>query len=179
MTRSFELDAVDRITAGAVGEPGERTFYVQATSGGLRVTLLAEKEQVSLLAQALDHIVSTLPEGAEGAAPSAADLELEEPLEPEWRVGEIAIEYDAEGDRVVVVLRESPEFNDDEEEIELEEEPAEARFACTRAQARALAGHALTTVAAGRPRCRICGLPAPLGEPHICPATNGHRSYRE
>src|SRR5438477_497658 len=33
--RSMELDPVDRITTDAVGEPGERVFYLQARQGAL------------------------------------------------------------------------------------------------------------------------------------------------
>ncbi|MFA5891985.1 MAG: DUF3090 family protein [Actinomycetota bacterium] len=179
MTRSFDFDAVDRITAGAVGEPGDRTFYVQARAGARLVTLLAEKEQVALLGRALEHLMSSLPEGPEGSEPSASDLDLDEPLEPEWRVGEISIQYEPDGDRVVVGLMEATEVDESESERPGIGEPAVARFIVTRAQARALAGHALAVVSAGRPLCQLCGLPAPQGQPHVCPATNGHRAYRE
>jgi glutamate synthase domain-containing protein 1 len=43
-------------------------------------------------------------------------------------------------------------------------------------QARAFVLHALAVVAEGRPLCQLCGLPIdPSG--HICPASNGHRSF--
>ncbi len=152
MSESFDIEGVDRITAGSVGEPGQRSFYVQAQAGVQTVTLLAEKEQVRLLAEAL--------------------LQLLEPLEPEWRVGEMAIEYEGDGGNVEIVIT----------EIESEEDAsdigARARFVVTRAQARAMAVQALEVVAAGRPRCQFCGYPLePDG--HICPAMNGHRSYQE
>jgi hypothetical protein len=54
-----------------------------------------------------------------------------------------------------------------------------ARFEATRAQARAMSEHALEVVAAGRPRCQLCGYPMGVGGVHVCPAMNGHRSYRE
>lgn len=171
MSESFDIDHVDRITAGAVGEPGERSFYVQVQSGLAVVTLLAEKEQVRLLAEALLQLLGTLPEVDEGPSPDAPVLELEEPLEPEWRVGEIAIEYEESTGSVEIVIS----------EMESEEEPdvsARARFVATRAQARAMAVHALEVVAAGRPRCQFCGYPLEP-ENHICPAMNGHRSYKE
>ena len=41
---SFELESPDHFTAGAVGEPGERVFYLQAReAGGGLVTLKSEK----------------------------------------------------------------------------------------------------------------------------------------
>ena len=171
MSESFDIDPVDRITAGAVGEPGQRSFYVQAKSGPASVTLLAEKEQVRLLAEALLQLLGTLPEVDEGPQPDGPALELAEPLEPEWRVGEIAIEYEEETASVEIVIM----------EMESEEDAgvsARARFVATRAQARAMAVHALDIVAAGRPRCQFCGYPLEP-ENHICPAMNGHRSYRD
>jgi uncharacterized repeat protein (TIGR03847 family) len=169
VSESFDIDPVDRITAGAVGEPGERSFYVQVRAGPASVTLLAEKEQVRLLAEALLQLLGTLPEVDEGPPPE--ELGLEEPLEPEWRVGEIAIEYEESSASVEIVIM----------EIESEEDAgvsARARFVATRAQARAMAVRALEIVAAGRPRCQFCGYPLEP-ENHICPAMNGHRSYRD
>ena len=171
MSESFDIDPVERITAGAVGEPGERSFYVQAQSGPASVTLLAEKEQIRLLAEALLQLLGTLPEVDEGPPPDGPQLQLGGPLEPEWRVGEIAIEYEESTARVEIVIM----------EMESEEDAgasARARFVATRAQARAMALHALEVVAAGRPRCQFCGYPLER-ENHICPAMNGHRSYRD
>ena len=42
--RPVELDHLDKVTAGAVGEPGDRTFYSQARSGPQLVTVTVEKE---------------------------------------------------------------------------------------------------------------------------------------
>jgi len=154
MSASFEMDPVDRITASAVGPPGERTFYVQARATSGTVTLVAEKEQVRLLAQALLQLLETLPEA-------------------DWRVGEMSIEYEDLSDRIAIVITEIED--EDEEALGL---PGRARLVATRAQARALAQHALEVVAAGRPRCQFCGYPLET-EGHICPAMNGHRSYRE
>ncbi len=39
----IELDPVTHITAGALGKPGHRTFFIQAERGLDRVTLLCEK----------------------------------------------------------------------------------------------------------------------------------------
>ncbi len=171
MSESYDIDGVDRITTGAVGDPGQRSFFVQAQTGPQTVTLLAEKEQVRLLAEALLQLLGTLPETDEGPSPNAEALALDEPLEPEWRVGEMAIEYEDDTGNVEIVIT----------EIESEEDTdigARARFVVTRAQARAMALHALEIVAAGRPRCQFCGYPLEV-EGHVCPAMNGHRSYEE
>ena len=172
-----ELDPVTRLTADAVGEPGQRTFYLQAASGADQVTLLVEKEQVRRLAENLETWLPELAAGrpedpAESAAAEAGELALAEPLEPDFRVGQLSLSYDAERDRVLVV---ATELQADEEQDPLDvPEPLEVRLYVTRAQLRVLARHGAQVVARGRPLCPLCGNPLdPSG--HICPAQNGHR----
>ena len=173
MTSSFELDPVSKITAGAVGEPGARVFYLQARAGEQLVTLLAEKEQIRALAVSIDQMLAAIPEppSDEGPPPPVEDeLALEEPLLPEWRIGPMALQYDEGRDVIVLIASELVE----EVEGEPEPESATARFVATRAQADALAEHAERVVDAGRPRCRFCGFPLDASG-HVCPAMNGHR----
>lgn len=172
MSASFDLEPVDRITAGAVGEPGDRVFYIQARQGDRLVTLLAEKQQIQLLAQTLERLLESLPDADdEGPAPTPEELALEEPLMPEWRAGSMALEYDEDNERIAIVIQEAvPE----EGEEEASTEGGVARFVATRAQVRALSAHALAVCAAGRPACRLCGFPIDP-EGHTCPALNGHR----
>jgi uncharacterized repeat protein (TIGR03847 family) len=173
---SRELDPVTRLTTDAVGEPGQRTFYLQAASGADQVTLLVEKEQVRRLAENLQtwlpELAASRPEDpVEAAAAEAGELALAEPLEPDFRVGQLSLSYDAERDRVLVVATELQA--DEEEALELPE-PLEVRLYVTRAQLRVLARHGAQVVARGRPLCPLCGNPLdPTG--HICPAMNGHR----
>ena len=175
---SRELDPVTRLTADAVGEPGQRTFYLQAADArGDQVTLLVEKEQVRRLAENLETWLPELAAGrpedpAEAAAAEAGELALAEPLEPDFRVGQLSLSYDEERDRVLVI---ATELQADEEEEPLElADPLEVRLLVTRAQLRVLARHGTQVVARGRPTCPLCGNPLdPTG--HICPAQNGHR----
>lgn len=174
MSNSFELDPVTRITAGAVGEPGERTFFLQARQGDRLVTLLCEKQQIDALAVTLERLLDAMPETEDEGPPVAdEDLDLEEPVIPEWRIGPMGIELEEERDMIVLVVQEAVE-----EDPEGGEPPegASGRFVATRAQMRALAEHAASVVAAGRPRCRLCGTPLEAAGTHICPALNGHRS---
>jgi uncharacterized repeat protein (TIGR03847 family) len=172
---SRDLDPVTRLTADAVGEPGRRTFYLQAASGADQVTLLVEKEQVRRLAESLQawlpELAAERPEDpAEAAAAEAGELSLAEPLEPDFRVGQLSLSYDAQRDRVVVV---ATELQADEDPAE-ESDPVEVRLFVTRPQLRVLARHGSQVVARGRPLCPLCGNPIdPTG--HVCPAQNGHR----
>lgn len=170
MSRSFDFDSCEQITAGAVGEPGSRTFYIQARTAYDVATLLVEKEQVRVLCEAMMRLLEQMPEGEEGPAPEEGQLALQEPVEPEWRAGQMSIEYEEAIDRVAITVEEV-------EDEDAPEPPATARFLATRAQARAMAEHALEVVESGRPRCQLCGY-AIDPEGHICPAMNGFRTPR-
>ena len=170
MSRSFDFAECEQITAGAVGEPGGRTFYLQARTTFDVATLLVEKEQVRVLCEAMMRMLEQLPELDEGVAPEEWQLALQEPVEPEWRAGQMSIEYEEAIDRVVITIEEV-------EDEDAPEPPATARFLATRAQARAMAEHALEVVESGRPRCQLCGYPMDP-EGHVCPAMNGFRSPR-
>jgi uncharacterized repeat protein (TIGR03847 family) len=174
---SRDLDPVTRLTADAVGMPGQRTFYLQAASGADQVTLLVEKEQVRRLAESLQAWLSELaadrPEDPEEArAAEAGGLDLAEPLEPDFRVGQLSLSYDQERDRVVVVASELPAAADDD--LADQPESLEVRLIVTRPQLRVLARHGSQVVARGRPPCPLCGGPLDASG-HICPAQNGHR----
>lgn len=102
---AMELGPVERITAGAVGEPGHRTFFLQARVRGRLLTFLVEKEQVELLAASILDILARV--GREtGSGPGEEELELEAPLEPEWRVGRLAIGYAEDRDLMMLELEE-------------------------------------------------------------------------
>lgn len=161
MSSSFDFDAVERITVGTVGPPGERAFFIQARQGIDLVTLKLEKSQVAALVTYLGELLQDLPRP--GHLPD--DLELEEPVVAEWVIGTLGITYDDDIDRFLLVAE---EIADDDEE------PGAARFIVTREQVAALAIRGTQLVEAGRPPCPLCGYPLdPKG--HACPRTNGHR----
>lgn len=163
----------ETFTADYTGEPGERTFFIQAKAAVAR-TFLAEKQQVELLAERLREMLLLLDDSdavstaTPGRNPS---FSLEAPIEPEWRIGTIAIGYVEEDDRVVVSFAPAEEGDppEDPEDVEFD-----SRFYLSKDQVRAFVLHALAVVAEGRPLCQLCGLPMdPSG--HNCPASNGHR----
>jgi uncharacterized repeat protein (TIGR03847 family) len=163
---SYELNDVDRITVGTVGEPGQRVFMLQARQGGELVTLKVEKGQVRALAEYLGELLEGLPRS--GHLPT--ELELEEPADPEWVVGSLGITYVEELDRLLLLAEEAVATGD-----EAGDDPGdEARFFLTREQAGALAIRGTQLVESGRPPCPLCHYPLdPAG--HVCPKTNGHR----
>jgi uncharacterized repeat protein (TIGR03847 family) len=175
----MELDPVERVTAAAVGEPGNRSFYLQARKDDLVVSLLLEKQQVALLATHIDDLLARVGVPEEGAGPDPDALDLEEPVSPEFRIGRIGLGYDDDRD---LVLLQCDEF-EPEDETEEGEEAAEivgredlgrVRMWATREQMHALARRGEREVAGGRPVCSMCGQPIdPAG--HFCPRSNGHR----
>lgn len=169
----LELDPVDRITVGAVGEPGQRVFYLQARREDQLVTLIVEKQQVQLLAATVVDILSRL--GKEVEETPEIDMELEEPILPEWRAGRLAIGYEEDRDLVLLEVEEGGPAGEEEEEEEEEasEEAQQIRLWATREQMLALARHGAAVAAAGRPQCQYCGNPVDP-EGHTCPAMNGH-----
>ncbi|HZU81067.1 MAG TPA: DUF3090 family protein [Acidimicrobiales bacterium] len=161
MSPALDLGDLDRFVVGTEGPVGKRVFLLQCRAGDTVLTLKAEKQQVSVLAEYLGRVLADLPRP--GHLPE--DLDLEEPTEPHWVIGTLGVTYDDSVDRVVLVA----------EELVAEDEDGDvARFSVTREQAAAFAIRATTLVEAGRPPCPLCGLPLdPSG--HQCPRTNGHR----
>jgi uncharacterized repeat protein (TIGR03847 family) len=174
----MDLGSVDRITADAIGEPGMRTFYVQARAGAELVTVIVEKQQVQLLATSILELLADLPQET-GPGPADDELELEVPFEPLWRAGRLSIGYDEEADRFILELMEFvPELEDDDDPRSASvSEPRTVRLHATREQMLALSRHGAEVAERGRPTCQLCGNPIDP-EGHACPATNGHRTPR-
>ncbi|MGH3369750.1 MAG: DUF3090 family protein, partial [Nocardioidaceae bacterium] len=47
----YSYDPPERFVAGTVGEPGQRTFFLQASGKGRVTSVALEKQQVALLAE--------------------------------------------------------------------------------------------------------------------------------
>lgn len=168
----MDLEDVDRITAGAVGEPGARTFFIQARQGDALVTVLVEKEQVQLLAASVLEVLSRLDVETGTDGPSEDEMALEEPCEPIWRAGRISIGYEVGRDRLLLEMEQLlPETEEEDEEAE---EADRVRVWATREQMLSLSRHGALVCQKGRPACELCGNPKDP-EGHACPATNGHR----
>lgn len=161
MSEGYDLSGPDHFTVGTHGPVGQRVFLLQCRQGSVLLTLKIEKQQVAVLADYLAQIVRD--QERPGHLPDPPPLE--EPAEPAWAVGTIAVSFDEAEDRVIIVV---------EELVAEDEAGAIARLSVTREQAAAFAIRATSLVESGRPPCPLCGSPLdPSG--HECPRTNGHR----
>jgi uncharacterized repeat protein (TIGR03847 family) len=179
----FSYDNPGRFVAGTVGQPGDRTFYLQASEGGRTTSVSLEKVQVQVLAERLEELLETARRTAGAEVPVTVSRELEDtgpldaPVEEEFRVGAMGLAWDAEAARVVIEALAQPE---DEAQAEVEplsdadEGPDALRVILTAEMAQAFVRRAQRVVAAGRPPCPLCSLPLDP-EGHICPRQNGHR----
>jgi uncharacterized repeat protein (TIGR03847 family) len=169
----MELGPVDRITTDAVGEPGMRTFYLQARDGDELVTIVVEKQQVQLLAASVLELLADV-DVETGLGPPAEAMGLEEPFDPRWRAGRLSIGYDRGRDLFLLEIEEfQPDLEEDDPAALLREEPDEVRLWATREQMLALSRYGTEVAERGRPSCQFCGNPFdPRG--HACPAMNGH-----
>jgi uncharacterized repeat protein (TIGR03847 family) len=178
VSTSFDFEEPEHFTAGTVGGPGRRVFYLQAAQQGSVATLRLEKQQVAALAEYLAGILADLPD-AEAEVAGAA---LIEPAIEEWVVGALAVAYEEATDRILLVAEELLVVPDDLDEEQTPEElaaamaeagldSASARFRLTRSQVAAFIARAADLVVSGRPICPLCGRPIdPDG--HACPRLN-------
>lgn len=171
---------VTRITVGAVGAPGRRTFALQAFFGAEPFSWLIEKDQAMALSKAipelLDDVLAEFPELGHPLVAAAPNLTLAEPLQPLFRVGSIGVGYDRLHDLVIFTLVDADMMNAGEEDAELvddeeESDPPEHQIYVTRGQAKLLGEQAARAVVAGRLLCPRCN--APMDDfGHFCPPAN-------
>jgi len=175
----FERPA--RFVAGTVGQPGDRTFYLQASDGsGRTVSVALEKTQVQVLADRMNELLDEVAGRANTVIPPDADVDdlepLTAPVDEEFRVAAMGLAWDGSEEAVVVEAVAATDEPIDEEAIlsDSDEGPDALRVTITPMAARAFIARARRVVAAGRPPCPLCSLPLdPAG--HVCPRQNGYR----
>jgi uncharacterized repeat protein (TIGR03847 family) len=176
--RRYLFDLPDRFVAGTVGEPGSRTFFLQARDGDRIVSVALEKVQVAVLADRLNDLLDELDRRGGGPgepdSPAADGGPLDEPLREAFRAGTLTLGWD--GDDGVVLVEALAVRDEEDEEGEPppddEDGPDVLRVRLSPAAARTFVERAVRVVASGRPPCPLCGQPLdPIG--HICPRRNG------
>jgi uncharacterized repeat protein (TIGR03847 family) len=182
--RLFVFDLPDRFATGAIGEPGSRSFFLQARDGMRVVSVALEKAQVAVLAERLGKLLVELDRRGIVEDPPTPilpdDRPLDEPLNEAFRATTLTLGWDGDAERILIEAR-APSEDDEEAEaetlIEMDDEdedgPDLLRVRLTADAARTFVERAFRVIRAGRPPCPLCGNPLdPTG--HICPRKNGH-----
>ena len=195
----FEYDPPERFVAGTVGEPGQRTFFLQASGNGRTTSVSLEKQQVLVLAERVEALLDEVVRRSAGEAavpavsPSAAEdnAPLESPVEEEFRVGTMALAWDPDDEVVVIEAQAVTDGGDgddddggdegaggDEQSLLIDEDdengPPLLRVRVSGTLARGFVVRAQAVVSAGRPPCPFCGGPLDVAG-HVCPRANGYR----
>ncbi len=173
MSELYEYRDTSHFTAGAIGEPGDRTFFLQAGDSFGYHSVKLEKQQVGALADFLRTVLEDLP-APNNTIPSV--VPLIEPAQPTFVVGQIAVGVDEAEGMVVLVVEELVEQPTLEEELAAVVEDEELKGSTLRVhltvdQASAFIHTSEMLMEGGRPPCRLCGQPLdPTG--HACPRLN-------
>jgi uncharacterized repeat protein (TIGR03847 family) len=182
-----EFDPPERFVAGTVGPPGQRTFFLQARAGVRVVSVALEKQQVAALAERIDELLDEVMTSGtnEQVVPAVAPVALEDsspleqPIEEEFRAGTMTLSWDAQDERIVIVVypfTEAAVVSPDQVDQDFEEPEPEELFLVriSAAMARAFVQRTAQVLDAGRPSCPFCGNPIdPDG--HLCVRANGFR----
>jgi uncharacterized repeat protein (TIGR03847 family) len=168
----YELDPVDRIAVAAVGQPGQRRFFLLASGSGHTLTLACEKSQIQALLLRLHQMMET--QGIEKPEePGEAGQIL--PGEPEWQIGEMGLGYHEARRMFVLVASQGAAAEAGEKSASPASDDAPSvRFWLSHEQVVRFSQQAEAVLAAGRPLCPRCGLPMDPGG-HPCPVMNGAR----
>ena len=173
----YPLGAVADIEVLTFGEPGLRTFRLDARSGAASCSIWMEKEQLFQLGVYLRDMVGHL---SQEQRDKESDLREEAwsggELTVDFKAGQMLLSYDQDSNAFYLQAHERESEERAEEESRPSDEVAETEsvgFWITTIQAGALGEEALKICAAGRPTCFLCGQPInPDG--HVCPRANGH-----
>lgn len=177
MVLEHRYDPPQRFVAGTVGEPGQRTFFVQASDSGRITSVALEKQQVQLLGERVNALLDEMmrERGGDPDIPALITDDnvdaapLETPIEEDFRAGTMTLAWDDDTKRVIIEVfaldEDAEEDTPSSEALVVVLTPADARAFCVRAA---------QVVAAGRPSCEFCGESMdPDG--HLCPRMNGFR----
>ena len=167
-----DLGLVDSLTPESIGEPGQRTFKITATSSRGEAIVWMEKEQLFQIGVSVKQLTATRKEPSQPAEFVPDSPAGPFPIAAEFKTGELALKHDGASD---VFTLEAKSGESDEENPSTE--PDSVQFSFTRRLGEQMADKALEIVAAGRRPCPLCGGPInPDG--HFCVKVNGHRQGR-
>ena len=173
----YRHEPATRFIVSAIGEPGQRQFFIQVKSADGLNSVTLEKNQVIALTERFEDLIRELRRGklaSTGDILAAAEIDnesMELPIDEDFQVGIISITWE----NGLVVVNIQAVSQDDELILDGIDYGPDLLIASLRiSQVKGFCERATALVNAGRPACPFCGLPIdPLG--HLCPRANGYR----
>ena len=179
--RVIEFQEPARFTVGTVGQPGERTFFIQAEDGVRLISVSLEKSQVQALAERLAFMLKEIKQVVPTFAlkPLPRDEKpLSTPIEEEFRVGLIGLAYDQSTELIQIDFQAiNDEASEESEFVEIDDLSNDRdilRVSISPHEASRFSKRAVTVIGAGRLPCPFCGGPID-SRGHLCPRANGYR----
>lgn len=169
--------SVERFIVSAIGEPGEREFFIQARSSEGINTVKIEKEQVRALVIRFDEILTDLRR-SKTLTITRLEIEkdldmdpLELPIEADFQVGIVGIKVND----LLLELTFQAISNQDVLLIDdLDSGPDLLILTLDALTVARFSLRAKSIIEAGRSVCPFCGLPV-NSSGHLCPRANGYR----
>jgi uncharacterized repeat protein (TIGR03847 family) len=173
----YRHDDVSRFIVSAIGQPGEREFFLQVKSIEGINTIAVEKEQVRVLALQMENLITELRRSSlidKNSASVAARIDndpLELPIEADFQLGVASIAWKNQAIEITLQAISSDDLIllddlDDGPDLVIAKLSIEiAKGFCQRAD---------DLVKKGRSACPFCGLPINISG-HLCPRANGYR----
>lgn len=173
----YRHNSPERFIVSAIGEPGQREFFIQVVSSEGVNTIAVEKEQVRALSNQLTVLISEIRRSgliskAESSVPAKEDNQpLQIPIEADFQLGvaniawvnnQIEITFQAISTLDEILLDDldsGPDLVIISTSIEL------VKGFCARAE---------QVISSGRSACPFCNLPVNVTG-HLCPRANGYR----
>lgn len=179
--RVIEFQEPARFTVGTVGQPGERTFFIQAEDGVRLISVSLEKSQVQALAERLAFMLKEIKQVVPTFTlkPLPRDEKpLSTPIEEEFRVGLIGLAYDQSTELIQIDFQAiNDEASEESEFVEIDDLSNDRdilRVSISPHEASRFSKRAVTVIGAGRLPCPFCGGPID-SRGHLCPRANGYR----
>jgi len=182
----YEHEDANRFIVGTIGAPGERAFFLQATSIAGTTTVAVEKSQVAALSARLRELITEVRRNKlasldELSLPATVDNDtLEFPIDEDFRAGVMGISWDPQSQRVSIEIQSIADgeftelISNDDELAGVEDPPDLLRLTIRLNQVKGFCNRSESILQSGRPVCPFCGLPIDASG-HLCPRANGYR----
>jgi uncharacterized repeat protein (TIGR03847 family) len=181
----YEHPAAIALIPGAVGEPGEREFFIQVVSADFLTTLACDKFHLTALADKCQELIDQLYKSHEISvdllrgyiSPEIPPLTF--PLEEDFQIGIMGIAYSPIEKKIIFEVQAFDDqtethFYSEEELILMESAPDGLKAKLDLLAIRKFILHSKKLVDQGRKPCPFCGLPIDRSG-HLCPRANGYR----